>query len=83
MDIPWKTTGTVEKDREYLALLSFLPLNRYSKIPAFMRYTMAIQKQLQATPGVIGHSMRAKLFTRRFWTLLGLGKLGGSDGLCG
>jgi hypothetical protein len=69
MDIPWKTLAPVEKDREYLALLSYLPLNRYSKIPLFMRFSMEINKQLRATPGAIGSSMRAKLFTRQFWTL--------------
>jgi len=69
MDIPWKSLGVVEKEREYLALLSYLPLNRYSKIPLFMRFTMGINKQLRATPGVIGYSMRAFLFSRRFWTL--------------
>jgi hypothetical protein len=69
MDIPWKTLGVVEREREYLALLSYLPLNRYGKIPLFMRFSMKIHKQLQATPGVIGYSMRAKLISRRFWTL--------------
>ena len=69
MDIPWRTLAAVQKDREYLALLSYLPLNRYSKIFAFMRFSGQINKQLRATPGAIGYSMRAKLFTRRFWTL--------------
>jgi hypothetical protein len=69
MDIPWKPLAAVEKDREYLALLSYLPLNRYSKIFAFMRFSAQINKQLRATPGAMGYSMRALLFTRRFWTL--------------
>jgi hypothetical protein len=69
MDIPWRMLRPVEKDREYLALLSFLPLNRYSKIPLFMRFSMEIHRQLKGTAGVIGYSLRAKLFTRRFWTL--------------
>ena len=69
MDIPWRMLRPVEKDREYLALLSFLPLNRYSKIPLFMRFSMGIHRQLKGTAGVIGYSLRAKLFTRRFWTL--------------
>ncbi len=69
MDIPWQALRPVEKDREYLALLSFLPLNRYSKIPLFMRFSMQIHRQLKTTPGVMGYSLRAKLFTRRFWTL--------------
>jgi hypothetical protein len=69
MDTPWKMLVPPEKDREYLALLSYLPLNRYSKIPLFMRYSMGIMKQIAGSPGAIGYSMRAKLFSRRFWTL--------------
>jgi len=69
MDIPWKSLAAVEKDREYLALLSYLPLNRYSKIFAFMKFSSAINEQLRATPGAIGYSMRALLFSRQFWTL--------------
>jgi hypothetical protein len=69
MDTPWKMLVPAEKDREYLALLSYLPLNRYSKIPAFMRYSMEIMRQIAGSSGAIGYSMRAKLFSRRFWTL--------------
>jgi hypothetical protein len=69
MDIPWQELHPVEKDREYLALLSFLPLHRYSKIPLFLRFSMQIHRQLKTTAGVMGYSLRAKLFTRRFWTL--------------
>jgi hypothetical protein len=69
MDTGWKKLAPVQPDREYLALLSYLPLTHYSKIPAFMRFSAQINKQLAATPGVIGYSMRALLFSRRFWTL--------------
>jgi hypothetical protein len=69
MDTPWKSLVPPEEDHEYLALLSYLPLNRYTKIPLFMRYSMEIMKQIARSPGAIGYSMRAKLFSRRFWTL--------------
>ncbi len=69
MDTPWKAIAPVERQREYLALLSYLPLTRYHKIPAFMRFSLQIQGQLGKTPGAIGYSMRAKLFSRQFWTL--------------
>jgi hypothetical protein len=69
MDIPWQTLRPVEKDREYVALLSFLPLERYTKVPTFMWLSMEIHRQLKATAGVIGYSLRAKLLSRRFWTL--------------
>jgi hypothetical protein len=69
MDVPWKSLQPIDANREYLALLSYLPLKQYSKIPAFMRFTFGIQKQLAGTPGVIGYSLRAQIFSKQFWTL--------------
>ncbi|HEY2823220.1 MAG TPA: hypothetical protein VGJ06_19410 [Candidatus Acidoferrum sp.] len=69
MDIPWKSLAPVEPGREYVVLLSYLPLRRYSKMPLFFRYSGQINRQLRATPGAIGYTMRAKLLSRRFWTL--------------
>jgi hypothetical protein len=69
MDSPWIKFTTPDANREYFALLSYLPLNKYRAIPAFMRFSLQIQKQLQRTTGIIGYSLRAKLFSRNFWTL--------------
>jgi hypothetical protein len=69
MDLPWKALAPVDRDREYLALLSYLPLRRYSKIPRFLQLTLQILRQLRGSPGAIGYSLRAKLLSRRFWTL--------------
>jgi hypothetical protein len=69
MDTPWKGLAPVEPGREYLTLLSYLPLRAYRKIPLFFRYTAQIHRQLRATPGAIGYTLRAKVFSRRFWTL--------------
>ena len=69
MDLPWKDLAPADAKREYVALLSYLPLRKYSKIPAFFRYTMGIQRQLRKTPGAIGYSLRAKVLRRKFWTL--------------
>ena len=69
MDTPWRMIAAAERDRGYVALLSYLPLRRYSKILAFFRYTLQIQRQMRATPGAIGYSMRAKVFSRKFWTI--------------
>jgi hypothetical protein len=69
MDSPWIKFTTPDANREYFALLSYLPLNKYRAIPAFMRFSLQIHKQLKTTTGIIGYSMRAKLFSRNFWTL--------------
>jgi hypothetical protein len=69
MDSPWFTFLPPDANREYLALLSHLPLNKYRAVPAFFRFSFQIQKQLRGTPGVIGYSLRAKVLSRNFWTL--------------
>ena len=43
MDIPWKSLAPVEPGREYIALLSYLPLTRYSKIAAVLSLQRADQ----------------------------------------
>ena len=69
MDSPWIRFATPDVNREYFALLSHLPLNKYRAIPAFLKFSFQIQKQLRTTPGIIGYSLRAKLLSRNFWTL--------------
>jgi hypothetical protein len=69
VDTPWIKLGNVDAGKEYVALLSYLPLHKYSKIPAFMRFSFQIQKQMRETPGAIGYSLRAKILQRDFWTL--------------
>jgi hypothetical protein len=69
MDTPWIKFATPDTNREYFALLSYLPLNKYRAIPAFLKFSFQVQKQLSAAPGIIGYSFRAKVFSRNFWTL--------------
>jgi hypothetical protein len=69
MDMPWKALRAAEREREYLALLTYLPLRSYSKIPRFFQFTFQIQRQLKDTEGAIGYALRAKPLSRKFWTL--------------
>ena len=69
MDSPWIIFASADAHREYHALLSYLPLNKYSAVPGFFRFSFQIQKQLRATPGVIGYALRARILSRNFWTL--------------
>jgi hypothetical protein len=69
MDSPWTTFVPADANREYVALLSYLPLKKYGAIPSFFRFTFQIQKQLRSTPGVVGYALRARLLSRNFWTL--------------
>ena len=55
--------------REYLALLSYLPLKRYRTIPRFLGYARRVEVQLAETAGVIGYALRARFTKRDFLTL--------------
>ena len=65
----WKSFASADADREYLALLSFLPLKRYRMIPRFIKYTSEIERQLSESRGLVGYSLQAQLLSRQFWTL--------------
>jgi hypothetical protein len=65
----WKSVSNPVSEKEYLALLSYLPLKKYTKIPAVVKYSAQIEKQLQETKGLIGFAFQAELLKKQFWTL--------------
>lgn len=69
LPIPWKSFAAPRDDKEYVALLSFLPLKRYRKMPKFAGLTMETIGQLAKSHGLIGYSLGAELLRKRFWTL--------------
>src|SRR5215831_20040747 len=68
-DLPWTSSRTPERDTEYLVLLTYLPLRRFRTLPAFFRLILVVQRQLAGTAGLVGYTLRARPFSRRFWTL--------------
>jgi hypothetical protein len=66
---PWVTLHRPDPEREYLVLLTELPVKRARDLGAFLRYMWRIRGQLRRTPGLLGYSLRARLLTRQFWTL--------------
>jgi hypothetical protein len=66
---PWKSLASARDDKEYVALLSFLPLKRYWMIPKFAGLTMETMGQLAKSHGLIGYSLGAELMRKRFWTV--------------
>ena len=65
----WKMRQSPDPDREYLVLLSYLPLKTFRAFPRFFKYTAQITKQLDQSPGLIGYSLQAQIFNRTFLTL--------------
>jgi len=66
--LPWTTRGDIEPDRTYVAMASRLPLQRYRSTLRFLRYTLAIRRQLAAANGLVGYSLYAQLTRKTFWT---------------
>jgi heme-degrading monooxygenase HmoA len=50
-------------------LLSYLPLKSYWRIFPFVFYTAQVMKQLASAQGLLGYSLLARPFSKRFWTL--------------
>ncbi len=66
---PWVTLRRPDPEREYLVLLSALPLKRFRDLGTFLLSTWRIQDQLRRTPGLLGYSLLARILQRQFWTL--------------
>jgi heme-degrading monooxygenase HmoA len=58
-----------DRQREYLALATYLPRKSYWAILSFFRQTRAIQSQLESSDGLVGYSLRAQLLGKKSWTL--------------
>jgi quinol monooxygenase YgiN len=67
--LPWTTLVQPGAEREYLVVLTYLPLTRLSRLPAFLRYVRSIRGQLAGTEGLIGYSPLARPLRSRYWTL--------------
>src|SRR6266404_672824 len=67
--VTWKTAETPIPGSRYLALISYLPLKHFRAVPKFFRYAFEIQRQLRSSPGLVGYSLDARPFARKFWTL--------------
>src|SRR6267143_4482460 len=65
---PWVTLRQPEAGREYLALLSELPL-KFTGLPKFFASVGRIDEQLRKTSGLMGYSMLARPLRMKFWTL--------------
>ena len=67
--LPWQSVRPADPDREYLVLLTHLPLRAFWMIPRFLAYAQQIQRQLKSSRGLIGYSLLARPLQKKFWTL--------------
>ena len=67
-ELPWQSHSRAAPERDYVALLSYLPLNSGWSIPRLLLYNARIRRQLRTSAGLVGYSLRARLAAKRFWT---------------
>ena len=67
--LPWRATTTVDPDVSYVVTITRLPLRRHTRIPAVMRATWQIVRELVRSDGLIGYSLKADLIRKTFWTI--------------
>jgi heme-degrading monooxygenase HmoA len=67
--IPWKSFQPSDPGRNYVLLLSVLPLKRWSSIPRTLLHTWRIREQLKNSRGLIGYSLLARPLAKEFYTL--------------
>jgi len=66
---PWRYLRSSEGDREYLALLTFLPLKRLWRAPWLLMQALRVIRQLEHSPGLVAYSLSTELSKGHFWTL--------------
>lgn len=66
---PWKQLAKPDASREYLAIVTYLPVKHYRAIPLVAEYSYKVERQLLETLGLIGYSMASKPWAKQFWTL--------------
>jgi hypothetical protein len=66
---PWRTFGAPDPNSDVIALLSYLPLKSYRRVLPFFVYTAKVVEQLASAEGLLGYSVLARPFSKRFWTL--------------
>ena len=67
---PWQQSYfSTAPERDYVALLSYLPLTSAWQLPRLVLYSTRIRRQLRTSLGLIGYSLRARPAAKQFWTL--------------
>lgn len=68
-ELPWKSFFQPAPGKEYVAILTYLPVTSFWTLPQFFYHTGRIRSQLKSAPGLIGYSLLAHVVAKRFWTL--------------
>ena len=65
---PWRTFGSPDSNGDFVALVSYFRLKSYSRVFPFFLYAPRVMKQLAEAEGLLGYSLLAQPFSKRFFT---------------
>lgn len=70
-ETPWISPYKIEPehDKDYVAVVTYLPLRSFLNFPNFFKHVELVQKQLHQSHGVIGFKLRADIFTKKTYTI--------------
>ncbi|GJM15820.1 MAG: hypothetical protein DHS20C13_11470 [Thermodesulfobacteriota bacterium] len=70
-ETPWISPYKIEPeaDKDYIAVITYLPLNSYLNFPNFFKQSGLIQKQLHKSHGVVGFKLRADILSKKIYTM--------------
>ena len=66
---PWRQFAVVQPEKSYVAMLSYLPVRRLRTVPRFIWCLWQVEDQLKLANGLVGYTLRAKIFAKEFFTL--------------
>ena len=64
----WLAQCVPEPDREYLAVVTHLPLSRWGALPEFLRHTGRLHGELASSHGLVGYRLQLRLWPLELWT---------------
>lgn len=70
-ETPWISPFKIEpeSDKDYLAVITYLPIKSYLNFSTFFKDVGKIQDQLQKSYGLVGFKLRADILSKKTYTL--------------
>jgi hypothetical protein len=69
LETGWHALQAPDPQREYLAVVTHLPLQNWRALPAFLKHTRRLRRQLAICRGLVGYRFRFTLNPLVFWTV--------------
>ena len=69
MDFAWRSFVVPDPDSDLVGVVGEIRPYRYRTVPRVLRSTRRIESQLADSNGLVGYTLRARFYSRRFWAV--------------